>query len=473
MANFTYRIESFFGLDQSRGEGLLPPSCSPDAMNVDTSDGELMVTAGFEKYLPNPVPQVSAHPVDRICFFKGAQGTVPIAVSGGKIFTCSRGIWSEAYTYSTVPLKRRYSHLMTRIGMTDYLLIADGEHRMLKYDGETFSVFGTEEGCSDINVGSIAMFRSRLFAAGDPENPNRLYYSKLPGGTRSIEDWGPDADSPSVEGGHIEIGAAGGDSITAICAMSNQLLIFKKSSIYRLIGDRPGNFTVELIASDTTPVANTACAVFRDVIYYVTDGGLCCFNGVDASPMPDARMIKRLTEGADFSDSRVAIAGDRLFFTVKKDGETRLIEYDLTRRAYLQFGGFEACDLVSKDGALLLAVSTRYVEKWGSGGDFDGEPIEAYWKTPLTDLGDKSVIKSLRNVFLRGESNGRIRICAEAGTLTDERTVLLPESLNDAAEIPLKNEGRTIRLTVSNEIGSAFRLVGGLELEMSVRKRTE
>ena len=475
MANYTYRIESFFGLDQSRGEGLVSPSFSPDAMNMDTSDGELAVTRGFTKLLPAAVPTVSSSPIDCIRFFKNAEDTIPVALSGGKIFTCSRQRWTEAYSYSNIPIRRRYSVIMTRIGMTDVMLIADGANRILKFDGTSFSVFGTAEGCSDIAVGTLAMFRSRLFAAGDRNNPNRLYYSKLPGGSRSIEDWGPDADSPSVEGGHIEIGAAGGDPITAICAMSNQLLIFKQNSIYRLIGDRPGNFTVELIGSDTTPVAKTATAVWRDLIYYVTEGGLCCFNGVDASPMPDARMIKRIMDGADTSDSRLAAAGDRLFFTVKKGSETRLIEYDLTRRSYMQYGGFTASDIVSKDGALVLAVSTRYVEKWGTGSDFDGVPIEAYWKTPLTDLGDKSVIKGLRALYLRGESGGagRIRIETEIGTVTDERTVLLPETLGEAAEVPLSNEGRTFRLRISNEIGSAFRLVGGLELEMSVRRRTD
>ncbi len=475
MASYTYRIESFFGLDQSRGEGLLSPSCSPDAMNVETSDGELSTARGFTKLLPSPVPAVGSYGIDRLCFFRNAESTVPIAISGGKIFTSARGIWTEQYSYETVPFRRHYSVLMTRIGMTDCMLIADGAHRMLKFDGERFSEFGTAAGCSDVIVGSIAMYRSRLFAAGDPENPNRLYYSKLPGGTRSIEDWGPDEDSPSVEGGHIEIGATSGDPITAICAISNQLLIFKKNSVWRLIGDRPGNFTVEIIASDTTPTANTAFAVFRDVIYFVTDGGLCCFNGVDASPMPDARMIKRIMDGADTSDTRAAVAGDRLYFTVKKGGETRLIEYDLTRRSYLQYGGFTPCDIVSKDGALILAVSTRCVEKWGEGGDFDGAPIEAYWKTPLTDLGDKSVIKGLREIRLRGESGdeGRIKIETAIGSVSDERTVLLPETLGEVAEIPLANEGRTFSVKISNELGSSFRLVGGLELEMSVRKRTE
>jgi hypothetical protein len=477
MAGFTYKIDRFIGLDQSRDESLISPSCTPDAMNMDVSDGTLAVTKGFSKLLPAGVPVESTSGIDRVCFFRNASKDIPMALSGGFIYTydADEEAWTRAYSYSLVGSVRKYSVLMTRIGDTDVMLIADGVNPILKFDGETFSQFGSSANCSDAAVGCIAMYRSRLFAAGDYQNPNRLYYSKLPGSGRTIEDWGYDPDSPAVEGGHVEIGTTSGDPITAICAMSNQLLIFKKNSIYRLIGDRPGNFTVELIESDSTPVASTGTAVWRDIIYFVTSDGLHCFNGVDASPMPDSRMIKRIMEGADTTDTRVATAGDRLFFTVKRGAETRLIEYDLTARRYMQYGGFKADDLASRDGSLIIANSTRYIEKWGEGGSFDGTPIGAYWSTPLTDLGDKSIIKTLRELYLRGTPEGASMLNLETsvGRHRDTYRVLLPETEDEVLEVPLKNEGRTFRLRLSNEAGGRFTIVGGLELEMGIRRRTE
>ncbi|MBR0134648.1 MAG: hypothetical protein IJM18_00475 [Clostridia bacterium] len=477
MAGYTYKIGGFVGIDQSRDENLIPPAYSPDAVNMDTSDGGLAVTKGFSKLLPPPVPQESTSGVDRICFFRGASKEIPMAISGGVIYNYNEtsGAWLRAYTYSLVLERRHYSVLMTRIGTTDTMLIADGANRILKFDGEEFSLFGSEAGCSDITVSYIAMYRSRLFAAGNYDYPNRLYYSKLPGGERTIEDWGYDEDSPSVEGGHIEIGTTSGDPITAICAMSNQLLIFKKSSIYRLIGDRPGNFNVELIMSDSTFVSDTATAVYRDLIYYVTEGGLHCFNGVDAAPMPDARMIKRIMKGADTSDSRMAVAGDKLYFTIKKNGGTRLIEYDITERRYMQYGGFTAFDLVSKDGRLILANGARYFEIWGEGDSFDGADINAYWTTPLTDLNEKSVIKSLQEMYLRGACTGSDMLIVDTfiGKNEDSYRVLLPETEAEVLEIPLKNEGRTLKLRFRNEAGGHFRLTGGAEIGMNVRRRTE
>ncbi|MCR5611420.1 MAG: hypothetical protein K6F68_06285 [Clostridiales bacterium] len=476
MANFTYRIDRFMGIDQSRDESLISPSYSPDAMNMDASDGGLRVTKGFSKYVSVQIPTLGGA-INRICFYKNASGSVPVAVTETGIYTYSEAneTWNLRVSFEEERNSPCTSALMTRIGMTDTLLLADGIGRVLKFDGSAFTEFGSAEGCSDIKVNCLAMFRNRLFAAGDAEHPDRLYYSKLPGGERSIEDWGPDPDSPSVEGGHIEIGAAGGDPITALAAMSNQLLIFKKSSVWRLIGDRPGNFTVELISRDSSPVFGLAAAVYRDVIYFVTKEGLCSFNGVDASPLPDARMIRGIMEKADVTDTRLAVAGDRLFFTVRVGLETRLIEYDPTLRRYMQYGGFFARDIVNDEGSLIIADSRRYLEKWGEGDDFDGLPINAYWTTPYTDLGDKSVIKSLRTLYLRGESygDGRVVVGAEVG-FTDETTgILLPERVSEAAEVKLKNEGRVFRLRIANDLGGRFALTGGVELEMSVRKRTE
>lgn len=475
MANYTYRIDRFMGLDQSRDESLVSPSYSPDAINMDTSDGGLHVAAGFAKYIGKPIPGGGF--INRICFYKSASGSIPVAVTetGIYAFNSANQTWNLKKSFDDERVSPCVCALMTRIGMTDTLLLADGLGRVLKFDGSAFTEFGSAEGCSDINVNYLAMFRSRLFAAGDAEHPDRLYYSKLPGGERSIEDWGPDADSPSVEGGHIEIGAAGGDPITALSAMSNQLLIFKKSSVWRLIGDRPGNFTVELISRDSFPVFGLAAAVYRDVIYYVTKEGLCSFNGVDASPLPDARMIKGIMESADVSDTRLAVAGDRLFFTVKIGYETRLIEYDPVLRRYMQYGGFFARDIVNEGGALIVADSRRYLEKWGEGGDFDGLPVYAYWTTPYTDLGEKSAIKALRALYLRGRSygDGRVAVTATVGTTEESTSILLPESVSETAEIKLRNEGRVFRLRLANDLGGRFSLTGGIELAMSVRKRTE
>lgn len=100
--------------------------------------------------------------------------------------------------------------------------------------------------------------------------------------------------SPNVEGGHTEVGDTGGDPIIGLAALSNQLLIFKQHSIFRLLGDRPGNYIVEAVESRGELPVHTSIVPSGDALYYLTDGGLCCFNGVSAAPMPDARRIRNV-----------------------------------------------------------------------------------------------------------------------------------------------------------------------------------
>lgn len=59
MALKTYKIQSFFGIDQSSDENNISPSCSPDAVNMSTDGGRLSVAKGYENTLPIPFPEVT------------------------------------------------------------------------------------------------------------------------------------------------------------------------------------------------------------------------------------------------------------------------------------------------------------------------------------------------------------------------------------------------------------------------------
>jgi len=470
MSTYNYVIERFTGVDQSVDESLLPSGATADELNMDASDGRLTVARGFSRTLAAAVP--GSGTVLKLFIFKTAAKDIPVAITADGIYAYSNasGAWQQIRAFSVTPQNLRFCCITARIDMTDYLIIADGRNQMLKFDGSTLTDFGSAEGCSDVACAYAAMYRSRLFAAGDSENPNRLYYSQLPGSGRTIENWGYVEASPSVEGGHVEIGSIGGDPITGLIALSNQLIIFKKHSIYRLLGDRPGNFTVERVAA-TSGLCGTAMAVCSDVLYYLTPEGLYYFNGVDALPMPDMRRIKTLMASAAAANSRMAAAGDKLYFTLRNSGETRLVEYDLTERRYLIYGGFEAYDIWDNGGKLQLISSSRRICEWGRGGSFDGEPIEAHWHMPLTALGDCSAVKTLRELYLRGRG-GELIITADVDGAAQTARVRLPDEPNEVAEVKLKNEGRTFRLSIANVGGGSFTLCGGVQLALGVRKRT-
>ena len=125
----------------------------------------------------------------------------------------------------------------------------------------------------------------------------------------------------------------------------------------------------------------------------------------------------------------------------------------------------------------------RILYEFGESSSYDGDPIEAYWRTPRTDLGDKAAIKSPRMLYLRGRGDGiRVdieldgRSAAYYARLSEFDRVRGAEAAEAEArvtEIPVFNEGRCLSMTFSNVNGGFFELEGGVELEMGLRRRTE
>ncbi len=473
MAIKLFRIDEFAGIDQSRDENAVPFSMSPDACNMDTDNGGLAVAKGYVRHIPAPVPGEGE--VHALAAYATSEGDRFIAAAGNSLYAFDGEAWQTIYTYEANLAKPRFDFEQAQIGGTDCLIVGCGERQLIKYDGTAASVFGSAEGVSDHPVLYLAMYRSRLFSAGDPNHPNRLYWSQLPGSGRSIEAWGPVPASPNVEGGHAEVGSIGSDPIVGLAALSNQLVIFKKHSMYRLLGDKPGNFTIEEVDSRAERTANTAVVASGDVLYFMTAGGMCCFNGVTAAPMRDARRIRLLLEEGDVSASMGALCRDKLYFSMRDARGDALIEYDLVRGVYMLRRGFSVRALCARDGALYLIDGARYVCRFNQGEDYAGAPIPAWWRTPETDLREKSTVKGMRALYLRGRSDRR-----ESATLVDVKTsalvqthrLLLPENASEVLEVPLQNEGRTFSLRIYNEAGGSFALASGAEIEFEQKRRT-
>lgn len=474
MSRRIYRIDEFRGIDQSKNENAIDAAMSPDAANMDTENGSLAVAAGYVRHIEAPVPGDA--PIHRLYLHRRTDGDVFIAIAGDTVYACRDGAWEALYTYETPLTSHSFDFAEAGINSVDHLVIGCGERQLIKYDGSTVSLFGSAEGLSDVPVRYLAMYRNRLFAAGNSEHPNRLYWSELPGSDRSIESWGTVEASPNVEGGHTEVGDTGGDPITGIAALSNQLLIFKRHAIYRLLGDRPSNYIVEKVEFRGETPAHTAVVPSGDALYYMTKSGLCCFNGVSAAPMGDARRIRDLLEAADTSCAKGAISADKLYFTLTHKGSPAVVVYDLVRGAYMLRNGFTAHDICARHGTLYLVDGARRVCRFGEGHSYDGAPIEAYWQTPLTDLREKGCTKCMRELYLRGSSafsGSVILMDMTVGKNTAMHRIRVPDSRAEVAEVPLVNEDRTFSMRFYNEAGGHFVVEGGVELMFDERRRSE
>ena len=325
-------------------------------------------------------------------------------------------------------------------------------------------------GISDMAVGYIELYYNRLFAAGDAAHPSRLYWSQPPGDTKTIENWSMDDYSEAASGGHTEVGPTNNDPIVGLTALSNQLIIHKESGNYRLIGSNPSNFQILQINSGVEKMTNTNRISHGDVPYWLTRAGMYYYNGQQALLHPRSRQMRNTLRSANLAHSKGIECRDKLYFSLRSASGTgaddTVIYYDMTENVWMKRNGFSIVDLVTRDGEIYLINGNRYVYKVG-GTDYDGEQIEAYWRTPITDLGAKSIIKEPRKMIMRGRSGGAndaISVTEYSGTVPNTTEFILPANDEAVKEIALHNEGRTFHYEFRNKAGSWWKILGGVEI---------
>ena len=475
MALRQYRIPAFYGVHQGVTENRINEGESPDACNMETTGGRLSVANGYVRASDALFPEQAE--ARRLFVWSRAGGEQYLCATGQKLYALNPGAaeWTLLYTFSSAAEAEQADFQIAKIGSVEYLLLATGVSQMVKWDGTsgTAEPFGSAEGLSDTAVGSIELYYSRLFAAGDAQNPSRLYYSQVPGDDRSIENWSSADASENVGGGFVEIGTDS-DPITGLFALSNQLLILKRDSIYRLLGDRPGNYRILSVAASLRRIAKTACARVGDVLYFLTADGMYYFDGQNVNRKADAEKVADFLRDADLSACAAAACRDRLYFTLREGtgsgANDAMLVYDLSRGTYMFRRGFLARGLAASGGIPYILDGAGAVCRFDEGDDYAGARIDAYWKTPMTDLDSKAVNKRLEELFLRG-TGGILSVEAvtESGTVYDER--LMPGAGERILEMRLTGDGRAFQLVFRNVNGSHFTIDGGVEVVLDAQRR--
>jgi hypothetical protein len=112
---------------------------------------------------------------------------------------------------------------------------------------------------------------NRLFAAGDPANPDRLYYSSVD----NHQQWGGVGSSGAID---IFPGDGDPEGLTAIFpAQKGALFVAKRNRLYRVNTSDPddANWTVDEVSSGIGCIGhNAVAAVDMDDLIYVSDRGI-------------------------------------------------------------------------------------------------------------------------------------------------------------------------------------------------------
>lgn len=476
MAWQTYRLKQFSGINQAASENMIDPGESPDARNMDTADGRLSVARGYVRH--SDAALGTPEDFDRLYIWNKAGDRVFLAAGPGGIMALHEcaDTWRNIHSYEAAQQGATFDFQNLKLGSTEYLVAASGASQLIKWDGgaDTQAAwFGNQEELSDVPVSYLELYYNRLFSAGDAAHPCRLYWSCAPGDTRTLEDWSSVTESENVSGGHVEVGTDS-DPITGLFALSNQLLIFKRDSLYRLLGDRPSNYRICPLNAAMRGPGPMACVRYGDVLYFLTDAGLYYFDGQNVRLSHGANKVRDFLATAALGGCQAAACRDKLYFALKTDpaaaANDTLLVFDLVRGSYMLRDGLTVRGLCASDGTLYILDGAGRVCRFDEGESYDGAEIAAYWYTPLTDLDSKSTVKQLKELYLRG-SGGVLCVSAETGGNTVFYERIMPDSNGDMIEAPLTTLGRAFRLRLSNVGGSRFTVDGGLELLLDMQRR--
>ena len=336
--------------------------------------------------------------------------------------------------------------------------------------GDTITIRG---GGSDAHVAYAELYANRLFTAGDPSATFRLYWSAVPGDGRTIEDWLSVDGSYDASGGYVEVGDGSADKIIGLTALSNQLIIWKRYSVWRLFGDRPSTFTLERVDKDSDLVSNAGIIVKYDAPYLLMPNGIYTYNGVSVVPVDNGvQPLKRFfdTLHPDVANSRSAFWNNRFYMSCKTGGSSTyddaVIVFDISRGSYMIRDGFEVADLEAIGSDIFMVNGQRYVYRFESGADYDGAPISAYWLTQPMDFGRKMARHQAMGIYAH-ITGADVKVTANGDYLNKE-TIVTPFVIRAGyTTVRFKtDQSYFVQFKFENIDGGAWTLHGGVNVKV-------
>lgn len=238
-------------------------------------------------------------------------------------------------------------------------------------------------GLSDKPVSHMATFYGRLFAGGDPNYPNRLYWSCLPGDSRTIEDWSADDASPDTGGGYVQVGSDN-ELIDALVVYQSQLLIWKGTELWRLYGTTPSNYTLECVYKGSRSSRDSFDAEMQERIvdahgvpYFLLDDGLYLYDGstlarvdTDESFLAFVQQIggRRVAWYTQDLNSGIcdivksSFYNDDLFFIGAQDARNRVVSYNMQTQSFIAFDARLTCSATTQ-GVLVCGASPTGLDR--------------------------------------------------------------------------------------------------------------
>ena len=279
-------IPEFKGLMQY-GDGIgTDPRFATEARNVETFGGVLQPAAACQILVPS-----LDSPIETLArlyrrWHTSDNKEILIAASGGKLYSMlpSDDAWTEldfpegltAYQSNVWSWVAYEINPEGATSPVDVLLMSNSLDGMIMVRGDDLTVSAVE---TPKKFGVIERYAERIWGGAIPDDPDMLVYSAPYDPT----DWEADPDIPEDGAGDIQQPSWDGDSFTALRTFGSQLIAFKRTRVWRILGTDPGEYAFKEQYGGGATYEGTI-AVDNERILMLGRKGIQIYDGLSVSP---------------------------------------------------------------------------------------------------------------------------------------------------------------------------------------------
>lgn len=284
-----FRVPQFKGLQQY-GDGFNgSPIYATELENMDTPAGVLQPAAAPVEYpvrTPSPIKTLAV--LYRRWYTGVEDKTILIAASDGYLFAITTTDGTPQIHQLSMPasVNRFKSSTWSWVAYeinpegsdapVDVLLLSNAKDGMYMVRGDDLTVVPVP---TPKKFGVIERHAERIWGGAIEDDPDMLVYSAPFDPT----DWEANTEIPEDGAGDVSQPSWDGDEFTALRTFGNQLIAFKRTKVWRVVGTNPGEYTFYQQYGGGAPYANTI-VVDTDRIIAITDQGPVYYDGSTVNP---------------------------------------------------------------------------------------------------------------------------------------------------------------------------------------------
>ena len=391
---------------------------SPDMLNVDVDRrGGFQVRRGVAPYTTNAL---SADPFTLWVFNNGGTEQI-MAQVGVKVWTSTGSTWTEIG-----PNRGVTDAAVCPVVINGATYWGRGQYATMKWDGTgttatvmansfndtTTATSGNVPRAEHLAVHAGYMWVGNTWESGT-NYPNRIRWSWANVYDNSVENWRTDE--------YIDIDdGKDGDEITALIPFGDQLLVFKRDSVYVVYGYDSNSFQIVNVSNTHGAVSHEAAlATPAGLFFFDHSIGLCRYSGRTSVEWVFEPIWSALRDGSipqfDVNKVHLGWVNNRLWVSVPWDDEpdydrgTTFVydptlgpkgswtRYDLKCGPYAKthYSDTHLSSLAGTNLIFELDVQNQWFDDFN---DAAQTPIDAYYRTRWIDLDQPAVKKRWRRV---------------------------------------------------------------------------